>query len=87
MAKIAFQQVTIVGTGLLGSSLGLALKRLTPAPRVIGCDLDGGARREARGKKAVPIQPISLAWSADGSTLFAGYTDNKIRVWGVEPVA
>jgi len=24
----------------------------------------------------------SLAWSADGSTLFAGYTDNHIRVWG-----
>jgi guanine nucleotide-binding protein subunit beta-2-like 1 protein len=27
--------------------------------------------------------PISLAWSADGSTLFAGYTDNVIRVWEV----
>ena len=53
MAKIAFQQVTIIGTGLLGSSLGLALKRLNPAPRVIGCDLDGSARREATGKKAV----------------------------------
>lgn len=26
---------------------------------------------------------ISLAWSADGSTLYAGYTDNKIRVWEV----
>jgi len=26
---------------------------------------------------------ISLAWSADGSTLFAGYTDNVIRVWEV----
>ncbi|GAX14994.1 guanine nucleotide-binding protein subunit beta-2-like 1 protein [Fistulifera solaris] len=24
-----------------------------------------------------------LAWSADGSTLFAGYTDNKIRVYAV----
>jgi guanine nucleotide-binding protein subunit beta-2-like 1 protein len=24
---------------------------------------------------------ISLAWSADGNTLFAGYTDGKIRVW------
>jgi guanine nucleotide-binding protein subunit beta-2-like 1 protein len=35
------------------------------------------------GKKAVPIQCISLAWSADGSTLFAGYTDNNIRVWAV----
>jgi guanine nucleotide-binding protein subunit beta-2-like 1 protein len=36
-----------------------------------------------QGKKTVPIQCISLAWSADGSTLFAGYTDNTIRVWVV----
>jgi len=28
---------------------------------------------------------ISLAWSADGTTLFAGYTDNVIRVWEVIP--
>jgi guanine nucleotide-binding protein subunit beta-2-like 1 protein len=33
--------------------------------------------------KAVPIQCISLAWSANGNTLFAGYTDNIIRVWRV----
>jgi len=26
---------------------------------------------------------ISLAWTADGQTLFAGYTDNTIRVWHV----
>jgi len=26
---------------------------------------------------------VSLAWSADGSTLFAGYTDGIIRVWGL----
>jgi len=37
----------------------------------------------AAGKKAVPIQCISLAWSADGATLFAGYTDNVVRVWTV----
>lgn len=53
MARIAFQQVAIVGTGMLGASLGLALKRLTPAPHVIGCDLSGDARREASSKKAV----------------------------------
>jgi len=35
-------------------------------------------------RRAVPIQCISLAWSADGSTLFAGYTDNIIRVWAVQ---
>ena len=26
---------------------------------------------------------LSLAWSHDGQTLFAGYTDNVIRVWAV----
>lgn len=35
------------------------------------------------GKKAIPIQCTSLAWSADGQTLFAGYTDNIIRVWAL----
>jgi len=33
--------------------------------------------------KAVPIQCISLAWSADGGVLFGGYTDNIIRAWHV----
>jgi len=37
----------------------------------------------AASPKAVPIQCISLAWSANGNTLFAGYTDNVIRVWTV----
>lgn len=36
-----------------------------------------------RASKAVPIQCVSLCWSADGQTLFAGYTDNIIRVWQV----
>lgn len=35
------------------------------------------------GKKAPHSQCISLAWSADGSTLFTGYTDKIIRVWGI----
>jgi len=30
-------------------------------------------------------EPISLAWSTDGTTLFAGYTDGVIRVWTVRP--
>ncbi|AET40494.1 40S ribosomal protein RACK1 Ecym_6098 [Eremothecium cymbalariae DBVPG len=33
--------------------------------------------------KAQEPHAISLAWSADGQTLFAGYTDNVIRVWQV----
>lgn len=34
-------------------------------------------------KDAPPPQCISLAWSADGHTLYSGYTDNAIRVWKV----
>jgi guanine nucleotide-binding protein subunit beta-2-like 1 protein len=33
--------------------------------------------------KALPTSCISLAWSADGNTLFAGYTDSMIRAWQV----
>jgi prephenate dehydrogenase len=69
VAKIAFQQVTIVGIGLLGSSLGLALKRLSPAPRVIGCDLSGEARREASGKKAVDRATGNVVDAVQGSDL------------------
>ena len=33
-----FKQVTIIGTGLIGGSLGLALKKRHLARRIIGCD-------------------------------------------------
>ena len=26
---------------------------------------------------------VSLAWSADGQTLFGGFTDDLVRVWAV----
>lgn len=35
------------------------------------------------GKKAILPYCVSLAWSADGSTLYAGYTDGMIRVFVV----
>jgi guanine nucleotide-binding protein subunit beta-2-like 1 protein len=38
----------------------------------------------ANGKINVPAC-TALAWSADGQLLFAGYTDNIIRVWQVIP--
>ncbi|KAL2634786.1 hypothetical protein R1flu_006265 [Riccia fluitans] len=34
-------------------------------------------------KKAQTPYCTSLNWSADGSTLYSGYTDGHIRVWGV----
>eukprot|EP00758_Cryptobia_borreli_P003159 Tbor_TRINITY_DN3568_c0_g1::TRINITY_DN3568_c0_g1_i1::g.2960::m.2960/K14753/RACK1; guanine nucleotide-binding protein subunit beta-2-like 1 protein len=36
----------------------------------------------AEGVKAKP-QCVTIAWSADGSVLYSGYTDNVIRVWTV----
>ncbi|XP_068711283.1 small ribosomal subunit protein RACK1-like [Montipora capricornis] len=38
------------------------------------------------GGKPPSADCVSLAWSADGQTLFAGYTDNLIRVWQVTRV-
>jgi prephenate dehydrogenase len=35
---MAFRQVTIIGTGLIGGSLGLALKKRSLAGRIVGCD-------------------------------------------------
>jgi prephenate dehydrogenase len=35
---MAFRQVTIIGTGLIGGSLGLALKKRRLVGRVLGCD-------------------------------------------------
>lgn len=38
---------------------------------------------EMTNKKSRPPHCTSLAWSSDGATLFAGYTDKKIRVYAV----
>ncbi|KJH48574.1 WD domain, G-beta repeat protein [Dictyocaulus viviparus] len=38
---------------------------------------------EITGKNMTAPQCVSLAWSQDGQTLYAGYTDNVIRVWQV----
>lgn len=35
------------------------------------------------GRKAQQAYCISVAWSADGATLYTGYTDKVIRVWSV----
>lgn len=45
-------------------------------------ELDDHSAAE-RSRKALVPHCTSLAWSADGATLFAGYSDNLIRVWAV----
>jgi len=41
---------------------------------------DGRRRSKNRG---MPVLCTCMAWSHDGKTLFAGYTDNKVRVWSL----
>jgi guanine nucleotide-binding protein subunit beta-2-like 1 protein len=36
--------------------------------------------------RGLPVQCISIAWSSDGNSLFAGCTDNVVRVFSVEPI-
>jgi guanine nucleotide-binding protein subunit beta-2-like 1 protein len=41
------------------------------------------AHPHEHGPKALAHFPTCLAWSADGTTLYAGYTDNVVRVYAV----
>lgn len=40
----------------------------------------------SKEKGASKVKPVctTIAWSADGSTLYSGYSDGAIRVWGVQ---
>jgi prephenate dehydrogenase len=49
---MALERVAIIGLGLIGASLGLALQRLPRPPRVVGYDRDGEARRVAARRHA-----------------------------------
>jgi guanine nucleotide-binding protein subunit beta-2-like 1 protein len=35
------------------------------------------------GENSREPECVSIAWSADGQTLFGGFTDNQVRVWTV----
>src|SRR5512133_462817 len=63
------KQVTIIGLGLIGSSLGLALKQLKSPPRVIGNDLQYDAATHASRLKAVDKVERDLAEAVAGSDL------------------
>jgi len=48
-------------------------------------EVQSAPKNDKKFHKAVPIQCISLCWSFDGTTLFAGYTDNVVRAYVVTP--
>ena len=49
---MSIRQITIIGTGLIGGSLGLALRKKKFAGRIIGCDREGTLER-ARTRGAI----------------------------------
>jgi len=51
--RVAYNRVAILGTGLIGSSIGLALKTARPQTQVIGYDASGDNLRRAQSVKAI----------------------------------
>src|SRR5438477_1716324 len=49
---MSIRQITIIGTGLIGGSLGLALRKKKFAGRIVGCDREGTLER-ARTRGAI----------------------------------
>ena len=65
---MAFKQVTIIGTGLIGGSLGLAMKKRHLAARIIGCDRAAVLER-AQGRGAIEAGSIHPGDAVRGSDL------------------
>ena len=63
-----FKQVTIVGTGLIGGSLGLALKKRHLAGRIVGCDRAPTLER-AHKRGAIDEGVVTPADAVRGSDL------------------
>src|SRR6266567_2819200 len=51
--RVAHNRVAILGTGLIGASVGLALKAARPQAQVIGYDASGDSLRRAQSVKAI----------------------------------
>ena len=65
---MVFKQVTIVGTGLIGGSLGLALKKRRLAGRIVGCDRAPVLER-AQDRGAIDAGAVNPADAVRGSDL------------------
>ena len=50
---MAFDRIGIIGTGLMGASVGLAVKATKPNSRILGFDATGGNARDAQRVKAI----------------------------------
>lgn len=49
------QRITIIGVGLIGTSLALAVKRANPAAHIVGIDRDGASLDIAKARGAIDV--------------------------------
>src|SRR5436190_16189037 len=64
-----FQRVAIIGMGLIGGSIGLALRERKAAVEVIGYDLRAGVCDRARCMGAIDQYYDTLAYTVHGAEL------------------
>jgi len=65
---MAIRQITIIGTGLIGGSLALALRKKKFAGRIVGCDREGTLER-ARNRGAIDDGTVNPGDAVRGSQL------------------
>jgi len=65
---MAIRQITIIGTGLIGGSLALALRKKKFAGRIVGCDREGTLER-AKMRGAIDDGTVNPGDSIHGSDL------------------
>ena len=65
---MAIRQITIIGTGLIGGSLALALRKKKFAGRIVGCDREGTLER-ARMRGAIDDGTVDPGDAVHGSQL------------------
>ena len=63
---MAIRQITIIGTGLIGGSLALALRKKKFAGRIVGCDREGTLER-ARMRGAIDDGAVDPGDAVRGS--------------------
>ena len=69
--KAVHQRITIVGTGCIGASIGLALRQSQDADhlQIVGHDRDAGRARQAQQMGAFTAIAINLSLALDGAQL------------------
>ena len=61
MRRPLFNQVTIIGLGLMGGSIGMALRRRQVARRVVGVDRTDRILRKAKARGAIDFGTTRLS--------------------------